>query len=93
MPHTGHNRDPDKVSVSAWDLPLEVGRFAARFPGWLDERGNPRSWEAFVTGLRVLQHEEDRAFLVMARATRVAGAKDEDFERAMKQVSAQAGLG
>lgn len=44
-------------------------------------------------GLRRMQHDEGRAFLVAARAARLARAKKEDYEAAMKRESHMLGLG
>lgn len=45
-----------------------------------------------MIGLRALQHEEGRTFLVMARAARLAGAVDKDYQRGVRESETLLGL-
>jgi hypothetical protein len=66
-----------------WDITSELAGFAREFPAWC-EAGKPKSWEHFIVGIRRIEYQEGRRFLTLARANRVAQAKEDDFRRVMQ---------
>lgn len=45
-----------------------------------------------MIGLRAMKHDEGRQFLMLARASRLAQAKDEDYRRVMREESVLLGV-
>ena len=91
VPDHGPKREPSGDPGPPWNLPSDLAGFVARFPQWC-ERGVPKSWEHFVTGLRRMNHEEGRAFLTASRAAKMGQVEGKDFDRAMKHQERILGL-